>query len=109
MSFVKPIREKGIVVSKRFQEARAERTDMNGKLWPATEEKYLVEVLSCDEDDFNVETGIKQGTRVEYPVDKVTFEKVKFGMWANVKFVVSIYGDKNSYQPITFNLLENKK
>lgn len=80
MAFIKPIREKGIIISKRYQEAKQARTDMNGKEWPATEEKYLVEVISCDEDDFNKETGILKGTRVEYPVDKATYEKVRFGM-----------------------------
>lgn len=109
MSIVKPIREKGVVISKRYQEARESRIDMNGKEWPATEEKYLVEVISCDEDDFNEETGILKGTRVEYPVDKATYDKVKFGMWANVKFQLSVYQDKNSYQPLMFALIGFKK
>ena len=108
MAFIKPIREKGIIISKRYQEAKPARTDLNGKEWPATEEKYLIEVISCDEDDFNKETGILKGTRVEYPVDKATFEKAKFAMWANVKFQASVFNDKNSYQPISFALIENK-
>ncbi len=109
MAFIKPIREKGIIISKRYQEKKEARTDMNGKEWPATEEKFLIEVISCDEDDFNKETGILKGTRVEYPTDKVTYEKAKFGMWANVKFQVNVYGDKNTYQPLMFSLVENKQ
>ena len=54
MAFVKPIREKGIVISKTHREAKEERTDNNGKVWPAKEEEFIVEVISCDEDDFNV-------------------------------------------------------
>ena len=41
MAFVKPIKEQGIIISKTHKEAREERTDLNGKVWPATEEKYL--------------------------------------------------------------------
>ena len=106
MAFVKPIRERGIVISKRYQEARPARTDLNGKEWPAVEEKYLVEVISCDIDDFNQETGILKGTRVEYPTDKKTYDKVKFGNWANVKYQVNVFGDKNNYQPLMFELVD---
>lgn len=109
MAFIKPIREKGIIISKRYQEAKQARTDLNGKEWPATEEKYLIEVISCDEDDFNKDTGILKGTRVEYPTDKATYEKAKFGMWANVKFQASVFGDKNNYQPLMFSLIQNKE
>ncbi|MGN0748170.1 MAG: hypothetical protein ACI4L1_00595 [Christensenellales bacterium] len=109
MAFIKPIREKGIIISKRYQDAKDARIDLNGKEWPATKEKFLVEVISCDEDDFNKETGILKGTRVEYPVDKATYEKAKFGMWANVKFQANVYGDKNSYQPLMFSLILNKE
>ena len=108
MAFVKPIREKGIVISKSHREAREERTDMNGKVWPATEEKYVVEVVSCDEDDFNKETGILNGTRAEYQVTKEVFDKVKFGMWANVKFTASQFGEKLTIKPESFTLIENK-
>lgn len=106
MSFVKPIREKGIIISKRYQEAKPSRTDLNGKEWPATEEKFLVEVISCDEDDFSNENGILKGTRVEYPVSKDIFQKVKFGMWADVKFQAIVYRDNESYLPLMFNLIK---
>lgn len=109
MAFVKPIRERGIIISKHYQEAKEARTDMNGKEWPASEEKYIVEVISCDEDDFSKETGILKGTRVEYPVDKETYVKAKFGMWANVKFQANVYGDKTNYQPLMFALIQNKE
>lgn len=109
-SFIKPIREKGIIISKEHRDAKEARTDMNGKEWPATEEQYLVEVISCDEGDFNKETGILNGTRTSYKVDKATFEKVKFGMWANVKFQASQYGDNQiRISPLSFTLIENKQ
>lgn len=108
MAFVKPIREKGIIISKSYKEAREERTDLNGKVWPKYEERYVVEVISCDEDDFNEKNGILNGTRAEYQVDKAIFDKVKFGMWAKVKYTASQYGDKLNIKPETFALVENK-
>lgn len=106
MSFVKPIREIGIVISKTHSEAKEER-NFNGNIYPAREEEHLVEVISCDEDDLREETGIPNGTRASYKVDKETFNKVKFGMWAKVKYTASQYGDKQiSVKPETFELLE---
>ena len=108
MAFIKPIKEQGIIISKSYMEAKPARVDFNGKEWPATEEKYLVAVVSCDEDDFNKETGILNGTRAKYPTDKATYEKVKFGMWAKVKFEASQYGkDKDiTVKPLSFALIE---
>lgn len=108
-NFIKPIREKGIIISKEHRDAKEARTDINGKEWPATEEQYLIEVISCDEDDFNKDTGILNGTRAYYKTDKTTFDKAKFGMWANVKFEASQYGEKQiRITPLSFVLLENK-
>lgn len=108
MAFVKPIKEQGIIISKSHIEAKPARVDYNGKEWPATEERYLVEVVSCDEDDFSKENGILNGTRVNYPVDKATFDKVKFGMWGKVKFEARQYGkDKDlNIIPLSFSLIE---
>ena len=108
-NFIKPIREKGIIISKEHRDAKEARTDMTGKEWPATEEQFLVEVISCDEDDFSKETGILNGTRAVYKTDKATFDKVKFGMWANVKYEASQFGEKQvRISPLSFTLIENK-
>lgn len=109
-SFVKPIREKGIIISKEYKEAKEARKDINGKEWPATEEQFLVEVISCDEDDFNNEYGMSSATRCTYKTDKKTFEKIKFGMWANVKYQAVQYGDQPvKITPLNFVLIENKQ
>lgn len=110
MAFVKPIKEQGIIISKTHTEAKPARTDFNGKEWPASEEKFLVEVISCDEDDFTKENGILNGTRVNYPVDKATFDKARFGMWAKVKFEASQYGKSQelNIKALSFALIENK-
>lgn len=108
MAFVKPIRERGIIISKTYKDAKEARTDLNGRDWPATPEKYLVEVISCDQDDFSKDTGILNGTRAEYDVDKATFDKVKFGMFADVKYTASQFGDKMTIKPVSLNLVENK-
>ena len=60
--------------------------------------------------DFTKENGILNGTRVNYPVDKTTFDKVKFGMWAKVKFEASQYGKEKdlNIKPLAFALIESK-
>jgi len=108
MAFDKNIREKGIVISKTHNEAREARTDFNGTQWPAKEEEFLIEVISCDEEDFDKEFGIAKGTRCSYKVDKATFDKVKFGMWANVKYTMKQFGEKTTFVPVSFALVENK-
>lgn len=109
MAFVKPIRETGIVISKKYKEAKEARKDLEGKEWPATPEKFIVEVISCDEDDFNKNTGILNGTRAEYEVDKAVYDKVKFGDWANVKYTMTQFGEKLTIKPETFKLVETNK
>ena len=105
---VKPIREEGIVISKTYKEAKQARTDFNGKEWPATDEQFLVQVLSCDEDDFDKVVGFSNSTIIEYPVDKETFEKVKFGMCAKVKYEAVKYGSDIKFKPIAFTLLDKR-
>ena len=52
--FVKPIREKGIVISKVINKAREAGQSFDGtRKWDARPEEFIVTVLSCDEDDFN--------------------------------------------------------
>ena len=109
MAFVKPIREIGFVVSKKINEAREAGTSMDGtRKWDARPQEFIVEVISCDEDDFNIETGILNGTRAEYKVDETTYKKVKFGDWANVKYTASQFADKLTIKPESFALRENK-
>lgn len=105
-NFTKSIREVGMVISKKYVEAREARKGFDGREWDARDEEYQVEVISCDQDDFNKVFGIPNGTRCTYKVDKATFEKVKFGDWANVKYEMSQYNDKTSYKPLSFALVE---
>ena len=106
-SFVKPIKEQGIVLSKIYKEAKGER-EFRGEKYAATPEKFLVQVMSCDEDDFDEATGIPNGTLAEYEVTKEVFDKVKFGMWAKVKYVVNQFNDKLSIKPESFQLIDKK-
>ncbi len=99
----KPIRELGIVLGKYIKEAKAGRTDANGKIWPATPEKCLVNVISCDEDDLNKVSGIENGTICEYEVDKPTFDKIKFLDYVKVKFSLVQYGT-NPVRPVPISL-----
>ncbi len=109
-NFVKAIRERGIVISKELIEAREAGESFDGtRKWDKRDEEYQVEVISCDEEDFSKDFGIPNGTRCKYKVDKATFEKVKFGDWANVKYEMSQYGDKTTFRPLSFALVENRK
>ena len=106
--FVKPIREIGIVISKKHVEAREAGESFDGsRKWDARPESFVVEVISCDEDDFNVEEGILNGTRLEYSVPKDIYDKVKFADWAKVKYTANQFGDnKVKLTPSSFALYE---
>ena len=107
MAFNKPIREKGIVISKHINEKRDAGESMDGtRKWSARDEEFVIEVISCDQEDFSKDTGILNGTRAEYKVDKETYDKVKFGDWANVKYTASQFGEKLTIKPETFALIE---
>lgn len=99
----KPIRELGLVLGKYFKEAKAERVDNTGKKWPATPEKWVVNVISCDEDDLNKVSGIENGTICEYEVDKLTFDKIKFLDYVKVKYSLVQYGT-NPVRPVPISL-----
>lgn len=107
MAFQKSIRETGIVISKELIEARDAGESYDGsRKWDAKEEEYLVEVISCDEDDFSEKTGFPNGTRCKYKVDKATFDKVKFGDWGKVKFELVQFGNGTpTPKPISFALI----
>ncbi len=108
-NFTKAIRERGVVISKEKIEAREAGESFDGsRKWDKRPETYQVEVISCDKEDFSKENGIPNGTRCRYEVDKATFEKVKFGMWANVKYELKQFKDDTKYLPISFALEEIK-
>ena len=48
------------------------------------------------------------GTLAEYEVSKEVFDKVKFGMWAKVKYVVNQFNDRLSIKPESFQLIDKK-
>lgn len=113
-NFDKPIKEIGIVVGKKVNEAREAGKSFDGsRSWDARPEEYLLDVISCDEEDFNVDTGFSNGTRAEYKVDKATYDKVHFGSWGKVRYNARQYGSQltirpESFVPIEKNPLESK-
>ena len=110
MAFQKSIRETGIIISKEVSAARAAGESLDGtRKWEAKEEEYFVEVISCDEDDFNDKMGIPNGTRCKYKVDKATYDKAKFGNWAKVKFSLVQFGNGTPVpKPESFALIEKQ-
>lgn len=108
-NIVRKIKETGIVISKEHRDAKPERTDLSGKLWPATEEKYIIEVISCDEDDFNSVTGMPNATRASYGVEKEIFDGLKYLDKVNVKYQISQFGDQIKIFPDTCVPVKNIK
>lgn len=87
---VKPIREQGMVLGKYINEAREAGQSADGKIkWDAREKEFILDVISCDEEDFSKTDGFSNATRTDYKVDEKTFTKAKFGDWANVKYFLT--------------------
>lgn len=108
MAFEKTVKEQGIVISKIYNEAKPARQDFNGNKYEAKEEEFWVDVISCDEDDFDKVAGFpKTATRCRYKVEKAIYDKVKFGDWAKVKLTFVQYDKSKEPQPkpISFELL----
>lgn len=102
-NFVKPIRERGIVLSKTISEAREAGKSFDGsRTWDAKPEEYILTVYSSDEEDFNKVDGFKNGTLADYKVDKATFDKVSFGSWGKVKYTASTYNGEVKIKPESF-------
>lgn len=87
--------EKGMVTEKIYREATEERI-YNGQKVEAQPEKYMVVCVSSNV--FNPEDGYIDGVYLQYKVDKVTYDKLKFGskvlvtydMSGNIKRAVSV-------------------
>lgn len=103
--------QEGICISKEYREAKEERKDMQGRIWPASEEKFIVKVVSCTARQFSNETGMSKPMMLDYEIDRETFQKITFGQGfpkAKVGFTVRTYGSDVSCKPEYFALLNNK-
>lgn len=103
--------QEGIVISKEYREAKEERKDMNGKLWPASPEKFIVKVVSCTARLFSKEMGMNKPMMLDYEIDKDTFQKIDFVQGfpkAKVGFEVQTYGNDVLCKPDYFALINNK-
>lgn len=108
-NFVKPIREIGMVVGKKINEAREAGKSFDGsRSWDARPEEYILTVISCDEDDFNSVNGFSNRTIADYKVSKEIYDSVKFSSWGKVKYTASEYDGKIRIKPESFVPIENK-
>lgn len=87
---VKPIRENGIILGKFIRESREAGESADGKIkWPAREKEFVLDVISCDEDDFSKENGFGENpTRTEYKVDEKTYNTAKYLDAVRVKYTL---------------------
>lgn len=107
MAFQKPIREKGLIISKSIIDAREAGESRDGSIkWDARERQFMVEVISCDEEDFNKDTGISNGVRLSYSVDEETYNTAKFGMWANVKYILAEFNKELKPRAVSCTLCD---
>lgn len=91
-NFVKPIRENGIVLSKKYIEAREAGKSFDGsRTWDAKPEEFVVTVFSADEEDFSKNDGLQNGTLADYKVSPEVYNQLKFGTWVRVKYTASTY------------------
>ncbi len=104
----RPIREYGRIIGKRYVEAKEKRTDMNGKEWPATDEKFLIQAVSCDEEDFDEINGMQNATILEYPTDKLTWDNAVFLEKVKVKYCLNQFAEKITYKPKSIELIDEK-
>lgn len=108
----KPIRETGFVLGKYINEARDAGQSADGSIsWNARPEEYVINVYSVDEEYFDKVNGFKMpkySTLLEYKVDKVTYDKIKFGDWVKVRYISSEYKGEQRYTDKVLSLFENK-
>lgn len=101
--------QEGICISKEYRAAKEARKDLSGRDWPATEEKFIVKVVSGTARHFSEESGIAKPLMLEYEVDRETFQKVVFknGIYqkAKVGFNVRTFGSDTQCKPEYFELL----
>lgn len=104
--------QEGICVSKEHREAKEARKDLNGREWPATEEKFIVKVVSGTARYFSEECGIAKPVVLDYEVDKETYLKIAFknNLYprAKVGFSVRTYGTETKCIPEYMELLTAK-
>lgn len=100
--------QEGICISKEYREAKPASVGADGRQWPASDEKYIVKVVSCTARHFSKETGMPKPMVLDYETDKATFDKINFNTFlrAKVGFVVRTYGDKVNCKPDYFALIE---
>jgi len=105
-NFNKPIREQGIVLSKKISAAREAGKSFDGsRTWEAKEEEYILTVYSADEEDFNKVDGFQNGTLADYKVPKDVYDKVSFGSWGKVKYTATSYNGEVKIKPESFVMI----
>lgn len=99
--------QEGIIVSKEYREAKEERT-FEGRIYPATPEKFIVKVVSCTAQKFSIENGMSKPVFLDYEVSKEVYAKIKFNNWmkARVGITVVSFGKEMTLKPEGLTLLQ---
>lgn len=102
-NIVRPVMERGIVLSKEFKKATESFKTSDGSLIPAQPDRYVVKVASayaCTKD-----MGLNNPTIIDYKVEKEVFDKLVYLQEVEVIFELSTSG---ASKPVSLKILANK-
>ena len=101
-NIIRPIKERGVVLSKEFKKATSEFS-VNGSIVPPQPDRYVVKVASSY--DCNKETGLDKPNILDYKVEKEIFDKITYLAEVEVMYEMSSSGIN---KPVSLKLIVNK-
>ena len=102
-NIVRPIKERGVVLSKEFKAATSEFKTKDGSVIPAQPDRYVVKAASSY--DCDKEKGLDNPTILDYKVEKEVFDKITYLAEVEVMYEMSSSGTN---KPISLKLIVNK-
>lgn len=102
-NIIRPIKERGVVLSKEFKEATSEFKTKEGNVIPAQPDRYVVKVASSY--DCTKETGLDKPNILDYKVEKEVFDKLTYLTEVEVMYEMSSSGIN---KPVSLKQIVNK-
>lgn len=102
-NIVRPIMERGIVLSKEFKKATESFKATDGSIIPAQPDRFVVKVASayaCTKD-----MGLANPTIIDYKVEKEVFDRLTYLQEVEVVFELSSSGTN---KPVSLKIVATK-